>query len=60
MLGYLRIIVRYLTFIFGEMEINYVTGICYMIEPPHLRLVRDEAPLSGRDSGQTRPPNILL
>ena len=35
-------------------------GICYMVEPPHLRFVRDEAPESGRGSGLTRPADILL
>ena len=35
-------------------------GISYMVEPPHLRLVLDEVPESGRGSGLTRPIDTLL
>ena len=31
-----------------------------MVEPPHLRLVRNDAPLSGRGSGLTKHADILL
>ena len=31
-----------------------------MVEPPHLRLVRDDTPYSGRGSGLTKHANILL
>ena len=35
-------------------------GIYHLVEPPHLRMERDDAPVSGRGSGLTRPANILL
>ena len=31
-----------------------------MVEPPHLRLERDDAPVFGRGSGLTKPADILL
>ena len=35
-------------------------GICHAVEPPHLRLQRDDSSQSGRGSGLTRPADILL
>ena len=35
-------------------------GVHHMVEPPHLRLARDDAPFSGRGSGLTKPADILL
>ena len=35
-------------------------GISHVVEPPHLRLSRDEGPGSGSGSGITRPTDILL
>ena len=35
-------------------------GVYHLVEPPHLRLERDDALASGRGSGLTRPVDILL
>ena len=34
--------------------------IIHLVEPPYLRLERDDAPESGRGSGPTKPADILL
>ena len=35
-------------------------SICHMVEPPHLRLTRNDAPESGRGSGQVKLADILF
>ena len=36
------------------------TGICHAVEPPHLRLERDDSSASSRGSRLFRPADILL
>ena len=35
-------------------------GIYHLVEPPHLRSERDDAPIFGHGSGLTRPADIVL
>ena len=35
-------------------------GVHHMVEPPHLRLERDDTPVSRRGFGLTKPADILL